>query len=58
MVEERDAYNIVVVRHEGKRPLMTPKRTSDDNIKIDHKEIDWEWTAFILVRVRESGGLL
>jgi hypothetical protein len=42
----RDAYNILVGRPEGRRPLGRPRRRWEDNIKMDHREIgfgnaDW-----------------
>jgi hypothetical protein len=46
MGEVRDAYNILVGRPEGRRPLGRPRRRWEDNIKIDVREIgfghvDW-----------------
>jgi hypothetical protein len=46
MGEVRDAYNIVVGRPEGRRPLGRPRRRWEDNIKMDLREIgfgnaDW-----------------
>jgi hypothetical protein len=42
----RDAYNILVGRPEGRRPLGRPRRRWEDNIKMDLWEIgfgvmDW-----------------
>jgi hypothetical protein len=45
MGEVRGAYNILVGRPEGKRPLGTPRRRWD-NIKMDRSEIrfgDVDW---------------
>jgi hypothetical protein len=39
MGEVRDAYNILVRRPEGRRPLGRPKRRWEDNIKMDRGEI-------------------
>ena len=58
MVVEMDAYNVLVVRPGGKRPLVKPKRRGNYNIKIDSEEIEWKWTGFIWLRIRLSGGLL
>jgi hypothetical protein len=46
MGEVRGAYNILVGRPEGRRPLGRPKRRWKDNIKIDLREIgfgDVDW---------------
>jgi hypothetical protein len=49
MVEVRGAYNILVGRPEGRRPLGRPRRRWEDNIKMDLTEIvfgnvDWiQW---------------
>jgi hypothetical protein len=39
--EKINAYNILVVKPEGKRPIGIPRRRSMDNIKMDLKEIGW-----------------
>jgi hypothetical protein len=44
--EVRDAYNILVGRPEGRRPLGRPRRRREDNIKMDLREIgfvDVDW---------------
>jgi hypothetical protein len=46
MGEVRGAYNILVVRPEGRRPLGRPRRRWEDNIEMDLREIgfghvDW-----------------
>jgi hypothetical protein len=46
MGEVRGAYNILVGRPEGRRPLGRPRRRWEDNIKMDLKEIgfgDVDW---------------
>jgi hypothetical protein len=46
MGEVRGAYNILVGRPEGRRPLGRPRRRWEDNIKIDLREIgfgDVDW---------------
>jgi hypothetical protein len=46
MVEVRGAYNILVGRPEGRRPLGRPRRRWEDNIKIYLREIgfgDVDW---------------
>jgi hypothetical protein len=42
MGETRNAYRILVEKHEGKRPLGRPKRRWVDNIKMDLREIGWD----------------
>jgi hypothetical protein len=39
MGEVRGAYNILVGRSEGRRPLGRPRRRWEDNIKMDLREI-------------------
>jgi hypothetical protein len=46
MGEVRGAYNILVGKSEGRRPLGRPRRRWEDNIKIDLREIgfgDVDW---------------
>jgi hypothetical protein len=46
MGEVRGAYNILVGKPEGKRPLERPRRRWEDNIKMDLREIgfgDVDW---------------
>jgi hypothetical protein len=46
MGEVRGAYNILVGRPEGGRPLGRPRRIWEDNIKMDLREIvfgDVDW---------------
>jgi hypothetical protein len=46
MEEARGAYNILVGRTEGRRPLGRPRRRREDNIKMDLREIgfgDVDW---------------
>jgi hypothetical protein len=38
----RGAYNILVERPEGRRPLGRPRRRWEDNMKMDVREI-WFW---------------
>jgi hypothetical protein len=50
MGEVRGAYNILVERPEGRRPLGRPRRRWEDSIKIDVREIgfgdvDWIYLA-------------
>jgi hypothetical protein len=40
--EKRNAYRILVVKPEGKRPLGRPRRRWVDNIRLDLGEIGWD----------------
>jgi len=40
--EMRNAYNILVGKHEGKRPLETPRHRWSDNMRTDIREMWWE----------------
>jgi hypothetical protein len=55
MGEMRVAYNILVGRPEGTRPLGRPRRRWEDNIKMDLREIafgDADWTHWAQDRDR------
>jgi hypothetical protein len=39
--EGRGAYRILVGRPEGRRPLDRPRRSWEDNIKMDLQEVGW-----------------
>jgi hypothetical protein len=41
MGEGRGAYMILVERSEGRRPLGTPRRRRENNIKMDLQEVGW-----------------
>jgi hypothetical protein len=47
MGEKRIAYRILVGKPEGKRPLGRPRCRWVDNIKMDHREIDWDGIDWI-----------
>jgi hypothetical protein len=47
MVEVRGAYNILVGRPEGRRPLGRPRRRWEDNIKMDLREIGFGYVDWI-----------
>jgi hypothetical protein len=53
--EMRNAYNIMVVNPERKRPLGRLHRRWEDNIRMDLREIGWEVVDWIqLVQDREQ----
>jgi hypothetical protein len=41
MVQNRNAYRILVGKPQGKKPLRRPRRRWVDNIKMDLREIGW-----------------
>jgi hypothetical protein len=41
MGDRRGAYWVLVGTPEGKRPLGRPRRTLEDNIKMDLQELGW-----------------
>jgi hypothetical protein len=41
MGERRAAYRILVGKPDGKRPLGTPRRKWEYNIKMDFQEMGW-----------------
>jgi hypothetical protein len=47
MEEKRNAYTILVGKSEGKRPLGRPRRRWVDNIKMDLREIGWDFIDWI-----------
>jgi hypothetical protein len=45
-MEKRNAYRILVGKPEGKKPLRIPRRTWENNIRMDLRELGWsgiEW---------------
>jgi hypothetical protein len=61
MGEKRNAYRMLVVKPEGKRPLGRPRLRWVANIKIDLREIGWDgmvWTGSIPLWIKTNGGLL
>jgi hypothetical protein len=47
MGEVRGAYNILVGRREGRRPLGRPRRRWEDNIKMDRRETGFGYVNWI-----------
>jgi hypothetical protein len=59
MGEVRGAYNILVGRPEGRRPLGRLRRRWEDNIKMDLREIGFgDVDGFIGLKIGTGGGLL
>jgi hypothetical protein len=47
MGETRNAYKILVGNPEGNRPLGRHKHKLGDNIRMDLKEIEWEYAEWM-----------
>ena len=60
MEQSRNAYRVLVGKPEGRRPLGRPRRSCEDNIRMDFKEVgcepgEWidlaenrdQWRAFV-----------
>jgi hypothetical protein len=59
MGERRGAYRALVRKPEGRRALGRPRRTWEDNIKMDLREVGWgAWTGSIWLRLGTGGELL
>jgi hypothetical protein len=59
MGDRRGAYRVLVGKPEGKRPLGRPSGRWEDEINMDHQEVDWEaWTGLMWLRIGTGGGLL
>jgi hypothetical protein len=53
------AYRISLGKHEGSRPLGTPRSRWEDNIKMDLRDVGWEvLTGSISLRIGTGGELL
>jgi hypothetical protein len=51
MEVRRGAYRVLVGKPEGRRPLGTPRRRWEDNIKMDIQELVWgAWAELIWLR--------
>jgi hypothetical protein len=56
--EIKNAYRILVWKHEGKRPLWIPRNRKEYNINICLKEISMRaWTSSVWLRIRTGGAL-
>jgi hypothetical protein len=45
--EKKNPYRILVGKPERKRPLGTPRRRWEDNIRMDFREIGWSGVDWI-----------
>jgi hypothetical protein len=60
MAEMRNEYNILVRKHEVKRPSGRRRHRREDNIRTDLRETVWEGVecGLIWLRIGIIGGLL
>jgi hypothetical protein len=59
MGERRGAYRALVGKPEGRRPLGRPRRSWENNIKMDLREVGWgAWTGSIWLRIGTGSWLL
>jgi hypothetical protein len=59
MGEGKNVYRVLVGKPKGKKALEGPRRSWEDGIKMDLKEIGWGvWSGFTWLRIRIVGGLL
>jgi len=57
--ERRGLYRVLVGKREGERTLVRPRRSWEDNIKMDLQEVGCEaWTGLIWLRMGTGGGFL
>jgi hypothetical protein len=49
MGERRGTYRALVGKPEGRRPFGRPRRSWEDNIKMDLREVGWEGMEWIEV---------
>ena len=54
MVEGRGVHRVLVGKPEGKRPLVRPRRSWEDNIKMDLQEVGGGENWMELARDRDS----
>ena len=49
-----EAYKVLVVKPEGKRPLGGPRHRWEDNTKMDGQEVEWgmDWSDLVQYRDR------
>jgi hypothetical protein len=56
--EKKNAYEVLIGKPEGKRPLGRLRRWWEDNIKMDIRGNGVIWTGSIWFRIETSGELL
>jgi hypothetical protein len=59
MGERKGIHRVLVGEPEGKRPLGSPRRRWEDNIKMNLQDVAWEaWIGLIWLRTRRGCGHL
>jgi hypothetical protein len=58
MGEERGVHRVLVGKPEGNRPLGTPRRRWEDNIKMDLRKLEGVGTGWSWLRIGTGGGHL
>jgi hypothetical protein len=61
MGEERKVYKVFVVKTEGRRPLLRPRRRWENWVRMDLREIGLGgglWIGLDWLRTETGGGLL
>jgi hypothetical protein len=59
MGEGRNVYRVLVEKSEGKRSLERPRRSWEDGIKMEFRDVGWwVWSGFAWLRKGTDGGLL
>jgi hypothetical protein len=57
--ERRGAYNVLLGKPKGRRPLERLRRIWEDNIKLDLRKMELgSWNGSSWLRIATSGGLL
>jgi hypothetical protein len=60
MGDNRGTYKVLVGKPDGRRPLRRSRFRWEDNIKRDHREVEWggAWTGSVVLRISTGGGHL
>jgi hypothetical protein len=59
MGANRNTYGVLVGKHEGEKPLGSPRHRWEHNIKMNLKKCSWKaWTGCVWLRTGAGGRLL